>query len=90
MVLLKHLPRESPFKQAVDPAMNGWSATEHLLALQIDEYRAAHGVEQRVRRPGDPDPEEKTRAVRETMRARFEARQREREQQQQRDDDEGR
>lgn len=81
LLLIERLPRESPFKQAVDPKTNAWSVEAHLAANLIDLYGAAHGVKQPVRRPGDPDPEEKTRAVREQQRANFEARQRAREQQ---------
>lgn len=65
LLLIKHLPRESPFVQAVAPAAK-WGPTEHLLADLYDLYFAVHAGEQATprRRPGQEEREGSLRSQR--------------------------
>lgn len=64
-LLIKHLPRESPFVQAIAPGA-AWGPTEHLIADLLDNYVAVHAGEKAVpiARPGQAEREASRRSQR--------------------------
>lgn len=55
-VLLRYLPREAAYVQAVGGPATQWSATEHLLAGVIDVVQVGNYLTTRAHFKGNPDP----------------------------------